>query len=1093
MVKKFSSIAKITKPNLSHVLPRERLFSLLDEGRRSPVTWVSGPGGSGKTTLIASWLDAKKFPCLWYHLDEDDNDIATFFYYLGLAAKKAAPRYKKALPLLTPEYLRGIPTFTRRFFEELCSRLKPSSVIVFDNYHHIAPESPFHDVVREALAAVPEGITVIINSRGVTPQSLAMLSTYNKIYSIGWDDLKFERSETGSLMRMLQKEALSEQVLTQVHTVTTGWAAGLVLLTDRLRCGAIAPRELDQLKPQEFFDYFATELFAKTDPDTQDFLLKTSFLPHISTRAAVELTGKENAGAILTSLSRNNFFTEQRSTADPVYRYHPLFREFLDSRAREAFSAEEVRAIRLHAAALLEESGQDEDAAELYRLSGDWQGFIRLVLANAMTIVSQGRSRSLETWLKCIPENILDREPWLLYWMGVCRMPFALLEGRTYFERAFTIFKKKHDVSGLFLSWSGVVESIIQELGDLSQMDPWIALLDELTKEHPVFPSPQVEGHVTCRIFMSLSLRQPWHPAFDRWKEKALELLNSGADANLRLLMGFYLLTHFIQAGDQPMCEQVTDTIRRLTNTSKDVSPLAYTMGKMADAWLAWATCDYEHCLTTMNEGLEKSRDTGVHLWDNLLLMIGVLAADNSGDPRLAEDLLRKMATGLERGRPLEKYYYYVLAGWHCMLRGDLQGAMSLSTTALELATKIGFLGAEVRSRLSQAHYLRVARKYRQAKERIVQSLEIAQKLKSPLITFYCRLKAADIAFAEGEEKTAFRSLLDAMTLGREKSYAAFNYAYWLPEEMSFLCMKALEAGIEPDFVVEMIRKRNLVPESPPLHIERWPWPIKIYTLGRFETEKDGRQLQFSGKVQKKPLELLKAIIAFGGLGVREDMVIDALWPDAEGDAARISFKTTLHRLRQLLGKDEFIQLQDNRISLDRRYCWVDAWAFEKILNDAETGRTGDREKGLRKTELARQKPALNPALLEKAIKMYQGHFLSEEEGKPWSASFRERLRSKYLRAVNTLGDYWQEQWKASRNERAKLSMEKAIECYQRGLEIDDVAEEFYQNLMLCNHKIGRKAEAVKVYKRCKNALAAAFGIGPSEETEGIYKTIVGQ
>jgi two-component SAPR family response regulator len=85
----------------------------------------------------------------------------------------------------------------------------------------------------------------------------------------------------------------------------------------------------------------------------------------------------------------------------------------------------------------------------------------------------------------------------------------------------------------------------------------------------------------------------------------------------------------------------------------------------------------------------------------------------------------------------------------------------------------------------------------------------------------------------------------------------------------------------------------------------------------------------------------------------------------------------------------------------------------------------------LRKTEPARKKPDINPTLLEKAIKMYQGHFLSEEEGKPWAASFRERLRSKYLRAVTALGDYWQEQGKASRKDRAKPAIEKAIDCYQ--------------------------------------------------------------
>jgi LuxR family transcriptional regulator, maltose regulon positive regulatory protein len=98
------------RPRLAGVLPRARLFGLLDTGCRSPVVWVSGPAGSGKTTLVASWLDAKKIPCLWYHLDEGDSDIATFFYYLGLATRRAAPRYKTPLPLLTMEYLRGVPT-----------------------------------------------------------------------------------------------------------------------------------------------------------------------------------------------------------------------------------------------------------------------------------------------------------------------------------------------------------------------------------------------------------------------------------------------------------------------------------------------------------------------------------------------------------------------------------------------------------------------------------------------------------------------------------------------------------------------------------------------------------------------------------------------------------------------------------------------------------------------------------------------------------------------------------------------------------------------------------------------------------------------
>ena len=86
------SHAKIAPPRLHRAIPRERLFNRLDSLADYPVTWISSPAGSGKTTLIANWLDDRKLSCLWYQIDAGDGDIATFFYYLGLAAKKAAPK-----------------------------------------------------------------------------------------------------------------------------------------------------------------------------------------------------------------------------------------------------------------------------------------------------------------------------------------------------------------------------------------------------------------------------------------------------------------------------------------------------------------------------------------------------------------------------------------------------------------------------------------------------------------------------------------------------------------------------------------------------------------------------------------------------------------------------------------------------------------------------------------------------------------------------------------------------------------------------------------------------------------------------------------
>lgn len=77
--------AKITSPRLSGVVQRSRLFSLLDDCSARPVTWVTASAGSGKTTLVASWVQARKIPCLWYQVDEGDGDIASFFYYMAMA------------------------------------------------------------------------------------------------------------------------------------------------------------------------------------------------------------------------------------------------------------------------------------------------------------------------------------------------------------------------------------------------------------------------------------------------------------------------------------------------------------------------------------------------------------------------------------------------------------------------------------------------------------------------------------------------------------------------------------------------------------------------------------------------------------------------------------------------------------------------------------------------------------------------------------------------------------------------------------------------------------------------------------------------
>lgn len=147
------SLAKTTRPSSAAIVPRTRLFRWLDRAAKWPITWLWGPPGAGKTILIASYLVARHITNLWYQVDDGDHDIASFFYFLSLAA----PRRRQTLPLLTPEYRQGLSTFTRRFFRELYGRLKSRFVLVLDNYQELPVDSPLHEVMREALAELPKG------------------------------------------------------------------------------------------------------------------------------------------------------------------------------------------------------------------------------------------------------------------------------------------------------------------------------------------------------------------------------------------------------------------------------------------------------------------------------------------------------------------------------------------------------------------------------------------------------------------------------------------------------------------------------------------------------------------------------------------------------------------------------------------------------------------------------------------------------------------------------------------------------------------------------------------------------------------------
>jgi len=1067
MTRPSAPFAKISLPVFGGTFPRKRLFRLLDKAGKRPIVWISGPAGCGKTTLASTYLLARKVPCLWYQLDEGDNDVASFFYYLGLATRRVAPRKRKPLPLLTPEYLPGLSTFSKRYFENLFGRLKPGTVVVFDDYQKVGEASAFHEAIRDGLSRLPEGIHAFVISRSDPHPLFARKRANQRMEVVGWKDLRLTPGEAKGIARLRGRKRRAGEVLS-LQGRSDGWAAGLVLLLEESPGLAREPRRIKDTPPEKVFEYFAGEIFTGLGENAKSFLLKSACLPRMTAQMAEKITGLRRAGVILSYLNRNNYFTELHRYAEPVYEYHPLFREFLLSRAREIFPAKLFQRVRHNAGMVLEEAGHDEEAVRLYLEMGDREGVARIILRQAQRLVNQGRSGTLAEWIASLPEKACEENPWLLYWRGVCRLVSGSGESLRDFEDSFLQFRRRKEPEGLFLAWSGTVDAILYGSGSLKALDAWFSTLSDMMKANKSFPSPEVEAQVTSTVVKAFALRRPSSVDMEKWVGRAMTLARSTQDAPLKFSFLLNVAYYRFHSGDFQAVGLLLESLRALVRKTE----IPY-VPRLSLFWLEAAHANmnglHDDCMNLVREGIGFAAATGVHLMDYLMMGHGALCSLHRGDMPAAKGFLDRMAASTLEAKPWEASFYHRLAGWEALNRGDMAQAIFHSDHCLALCEELGNPWTEALAHLQRAFILQWKGESDEASRHLDRAVRLGNASGMEFVRFACRLAAAWFSLCTGDEASALAPLREALCTGREKGYV--DVYLWCPGLLERIAAEALDKGIEPDYVRELIRKNALLPDATVQNTERWPWPIRIHTLGKFELIREEKSLLHSRKVQQKPLQMLKALVSMGGRNVSEEQMTDVLWPEADGDLGHQSFTTTLSRLRHLLGDEKAIVLREGRLALDTRYCWVDVFAFESLLAQLDAASADG---------VALPDGKRIPRIAEQAISIYKGPFLAGEVSSPRIMAARERLRSKFLRTVGFLGRSLEREGKWT----------EAIACYRRGLEVDDLAEGFYQRLMFCHGRLGQTGEAVGVYNRCHKALTGVLGISPSPETEAIRKSL---
>lgn len=1055
-----SSITKLNPPRVQGIYTRTRLFDWLDAARKThPVIWINAPGGAGKTTLIASYLHTRGIRPLWYVIDETDEDLASFFYHLGWAAPRTSSA-KLPLPALTPDYLAGLPAFTRNFFRNLFGRMRKTGAVVLDNFQELADSATLHDCLPAAFNEIPPDLNAIVISRSAPPLQYSRLLANNHIAQLDWQALQLTEEEALGFAKARKQDIPDlETTIPLLLRETQGWAAGLALLLEQSSAAIPSAFSLRNQDLARIFDYFVSEVFRNTEPNTQSFLLWTAFLPFITSEIAEKLTNNKAARRLLEDLTRRNYFTVRHT--DGSYEYHPLFRRFLQNRAEDVYEPALIQKIHKNCASVLLKSGQTDLAIVALVQTGDWNAAIPLILEHAPIMMAQGRIQTLGAWLLAVPQALREQNPWILYWLGNSRMPFHQQESRSYFEKAFYLFDQKDSAGPLYLAWAGIANSVFMEQGDYTPIAKWLEAYSTIEKKSKPADSETEAASFICFLTAMLSFH-PNTPHITHYIKKLDSL-------SLKTLEPFIvqiatLAAALIGFGEVERSKRLIEGLKGHIQSSK-TAPILMTIHCSASSLFSLLTWSPQECIQQAITGITLAEKQGITSTELLasttiaghLLLSNVKAARESANYFLEKTKNPNAGNG---------YFLYCIA---CIAlhENNLKRAIQEIQYCLNMANKSGMVPAKIHLKICLSVAYGKAGDIGRALEAMQNAYIDCSDIPMPAMRNHCILAEANIRYWCGENDKAAKAF--KVWLHEASSGNALAFPPWqLPQEAAALFNMALEADIQCEFICDVIQRIKLAAPTTGA-CDRWPFPVKIYLLGRQSVLINGSPQIISTKSAARPFDMLRCLIALGGRQIHHQQLIAALWPDSEGDAAVSTFHATLHRLRKLLGVEDALTLKDGYVCLESSRVWVDTWSLERALTQLDSA----CQRAAPENEVDR--------LTDSVMRLYKGPFVVPDGGDLPSLAYRERLQRRMLYTLARTGTYYEDR------------IERYIAVHERMLDIDPNYEPAYQALMQAYSRNGRLSEAAATYVRCRSILSRTLGVMPSERTVAIYNRIVTQ
>jgi LuxR family maltose regulon positive regulatory protein len=266
-----------------------------------------------------------------------------------------------------------------------------------------------------------QAMRLILLTRKDPALPIATLRGSGLVTEIRISDLMFTPDEAAAFLHGMLGIDIDMETAKLLDVKTEGWAVGLRLAGLYLRGENDPKARVRELSGRSSFiaDYLFAEVLSRQNSELVAYLLEVSILDrfceplchymhHDGSQPAVE------AEHFIQWLKESSLFAISLDDEGHWFRFHHLFKDFLQAMLRKKKSKGRIEALHRLAASWFADQGLIEEAIEHFLKAGKTDDAVQLIIDKRNALMNNSEFSRLSHWLDMLPEPVLLDNPFLL-------------------------------------------------------------------------------------------------------------------------------------------------------------------------------------------------------------------------------------------------------------------------------------------------------------------------------------------------------------------------------------------------------------------------------------------------------------------------------------------------------------------------------------------------------------------------------------------------------------------------------------------------------------------------------------------------------